>query len=125
GAEGDLTGGYFTYAGDGSMLQPYVSQEEPEMRLIGNVQNYFGFGLWFGPCLDASDYIGISFTLTGELGDPLAVEEDPTLNGEIELQLQTSKNYVVDETNKKGECTGSWEDGTCKSNSVIVEVDDA
>ncbi len=125
GTEPNLTGGYFTYAGTGSELQPYLSEEEPQLRLIGNVQNYFGFGLWFGPCVDASQYLGISFTIKGELGDPAAVEEDPLLNGEVELQIQTSKNYVVDEENKKGECTGSWDDGTCKSNSVVVELDDS
>ena len=125
GEEPHLTGGYFTYAGDDSVLEPFLSEEEPELRLIGNVQSYFGIGLWFGPCVDASEYLGISFTITGELGDPEAVEEDPLLNGEVELQLQTSKNYVIDTENAKGECEGSWAEGTCKSNVAIVPVDDA
>jgi hypothetical protein len=113
-----LTGGTFTY-GNGNADVAWNSEEyyldltvtDEVLGVSGIVAagEYAGFGFWFGPCVDASAYRGITFTLGGEHGETQLI-----------FQVQTSKNYPIDTENDKGECTGSWSDG-CASNEVEIE----
>jgi len=113
GAWGDasccLTGGTFTYQPSGA--DPLVlAVEEGILLVTGSVAagDYAGFGFWFGPCTDASAYSGITFAIGGDGG-----------GAQLMLQMQTSRNYPVDDANAKGECDGSWGD-PCASNEVEV-----
>jgi hypothetical protein len=116
-ANGDLTGGTFTYKGpealSGSItINPIVDTTEGNLHLTASVPGggYAGFGFWFGPCVSAAAFTGITFTIGGTLG-----------GGSAEFQLQTSKDYPIDTINAKGECTGSWSQG-CASNKSAVSV---
>ncbi len=109
GASDALTGGTFSYDNvpdDGTSVIT-LSVVDEALNVAGNVEEYGGFGLWFGPCLNAATYAGISFTVSGDLG-----------NSELVLQVQTSKNYPADDSASKGECEGDW--NSCVSNSFVI-----
>ncbi|MBN2195696.1 MAG: hypothetical protein JW751_22940 [Polyangiaceae bacterium] len=92
GNDESLTGGTFFYQeGDDSILTATVANGV--MNLSGNIpaESYAGFGMWFGPCSDASAWSGVTFTMTGDLGETA-----------LQLQLQESKNYP--QASDKGEC---------------------
>lgn len=112
GDDSSLTGGSFYYDGDsedGDALTATVADEA--LTVTGDVEEYAGFGLWFGPCLDASEYSGISFTISGDLSDT-----------QVEFQVQSSSNYPISTTDQKGECDGDWSSG-CVSNSYILDAE--
>ena len=113
-----LTGGTFFYgdAGD-SAASPAVPASALSVEIVdahahitGAIvpNKYAGFGFWFGPCTDARAYKGLSFKISGDLS-----------NSQLQIQVQTSRNYPVDTKNKKGECTAdvakAWD--TCASNA--------
>ena len=104
-----LTGGSFTYPENSSLT---LAVDAEVLSVTGTVAatEYAGFGLWFGPCTDASAYSGVTFTIGGDSGQ-----------SQVVLQLQTSQNYPIDTENDKGECEGSWSDG-CASNQLVLEV---
>jgi hypothetical protein len=58
--------------------------------------------------VDASRFDGISFTLSGDAGE-----------AQLELQVQTSHDYPIDDGNSKGECQGSWSD--CVNNAAAID----
>lgn len=110
-----LTGGTFFYDGDGDdtvhVLTVAVANTEAVIGGTIGVGSFAGFGFWFGPaCNNASGYTGISFTLKGDMG-----------NTQLEVQMQSSRNYPIDTANKKGECdwgtdaTTKW--SVCVSNT--------
>jgi hypothetical protein len=115
-----LTGGTFFYgeAGD-STATPAVPASsltaeviDAALHLTGEIQpnKYAGFGFWFGPaCTDARAYKGISFKISGDMGD-----------SELQIQVQSSRNYPIDEENSKGECDGDW-GSPCNSNSYTFK----
>ncbi len=105
-----LTGGSYTYgnSADGSSLTATVTSGV--MHVTGSVSSYAGFGLWFGPCSDASAFTGITMTVGGTLPS----------GSELEFQAQTSRNYPVSSTDMKGECMGTW-GSPCASN-VLNDV---
>jgi len=106
-----LTGGSFTYQEENA--DPLTLAVESEvLNVTGSIAagDYAGFGFWFGPCTDASRFSGVTFNIGGDPG--------PT---QILFQVQTSRNYPIDDENSKGECVGSWND-PCTSNEVEVEV---
>jgi hypothetical protein len=100
---GDLTGGTSKYSGkdvppitatlaSGSLrltatLPPYTP------NVADDAENYAGLVFWFGPCVDASAFGGLTFALSGSM--PGAA---------LKLQVQTSENYPADPANTKGEC---------------------
>lgn len=111
GTSGELSGGTFYYDGDGDSAVQALSLSvgaEESGTLTGSVSGgYAGFGFWFGSCTDASQYQGLSFTLSGDLGD-----------AQLELQLQISHNYPIDDGSSKGECQGTW--STCTNPKTTI-----
>lgn len=115
GSSSTLTGGISLYqkvAADAITLA--VVDEALNMKATIAAGDYNGIVFWFGPaCNDARHFSGISFSIKG------------TLNAQLQVQMQTSRNYPVDTTNAKGECTNpanpdvmDW--GYCKNNYVTV-----
>jgi hypothetical protein len=113
GTDTTLTGGSFTYTGTDSTIELLVANEA--LGITGSIaaDQYAGFGLWFGPCTDASQYLGVTFALSGDPGET-----------QIVFQLQTSRNYPIDETNQKGECVGSWGSPCASHEAEVVGVTD-
>lgn len=110
-----LSGGSFEYTGETSTITATHDAEEENMHIEATVGDYAGFGLWFGPCSDASAFEGIEFTISGTI----------TNGGSLDFQVQTSKNYPIDDSSKKGECEGTFSDGCAfntKSNVAVSET---
>jgi hypothetical protein len=107
-----LTGGSFTYGETGDELSLDVAAEVLNVTGTVGANGYAGFGFWFGPCTDASAYSGVTFNIGGSSGET-----------QIIFQVQTSRNYPIDDANSKGECVGSWGD-PCASNEVEITVPD-
>ncbi len=108
-----LSGGTFYYDGDGddSVQALSIAVTDEIATVSGQVDGgYAGFGFWFGPCIDASSSSGISFEISGDLD-----------GATLEFQIQTTENYPIDETNKKGSCDGGWSD--CGSNSYSIQFE--
>jgi len=109
-----LSGGTFYYDNDGDddvqALSIAVGDDEAGTVTGEVTDSYAGFGFWFGACVDASTFEGISFTLQGDLG-----------GATIEFQAQTSRNYPIDDANQKGECEGSWSD--CTNNKLALDIE--
>lgn len=91
---GELTGGTSEYGIEGGtrLTRAVV---DGALHVSGNVSSggYEGFVLWLAPCLDASAYQGITFTMGGTLGGTIA-----------KFQVQTDETYPVDVANTKGAC---------------------
>jgi hypothetical protein len=121
---GDLTGGTSKYNGRDVMpinvelvgtdlhitatIPPYTPD------VADDAENYAGLVFWFGPCIDASTYGGLEFTVGGSMG-----------GAALKLQVQTSENYPADPANSKGECiftdcATQWSE--CKGPDAIVPV---
>ena len=110
GDDTSLTGDSFDYgAGDHEITLEVV---DGVLNVTGTVpaDGFAGFGLAFGPCTDASEYAGVTFTIGGDPGETQVV-----------LQVQTSKNLPVDTSNNRGECQGDWGD-PCANNEVEIEM---
>ena len=85
-----LPGGTFAY-------QPMVftlTDATDALNIKGNVKNYDGFGVYFGACMDASAYDGVSFSIKGNAG--------PT--GKLSFRFQSNANMPVNAVAKKGAC---------------------
>lgn len=100
---GDLTGGTSKYNGR-DVMPINAAVDCGELRLTATIppytpavaddaENYAGLVFWFGPCIDASDYGGVSFTVGGDMG-----------GAALKLQVQTAENYPADPPNSKGAC---------------------
>jgi hypothetical protein len=117
GAQGDLTGGQSLYQGDtASAITATVDNTvaDPALHLAATVTTggYSGYVMWFGPCVDASAYSGISFDISGSLG-----------GATLAFQVQMNDDYPIDVANKKGACTGgSWTQTACWNNRAAVTV---
>src|SRR5690606_25394008 len=94
GSDVNLTGGSFgPYMGDNTEEFDFVvDPAEENLHITGTVNDYAGFGMWFGPCTDASGYSGIQFDVSGTPGEA----------GSLVLQVQTSENAPIDEENMRG-----------------------
>jgi hypothetical protein len=121
---GDLTGGTSKY--NGVMVDPItVALEGSALRLTATIppytpddatdaENYAGLVFWFGPCINASEFTGVTFDLGG------------TMNGAaLKFQVQTAENYPADPANTKGacifeSCDTRWTE--CKGPDMTVTV---
>ena len=108
-----LTGGTFHYQGEDVDPITATIQEGGGVRLEVNIVagGFVGFGLWFGPCTDASAFSGITFDMSGDIG-----------NTELQVQMQMSRTYPI--ASDKGECVFTdeatqWDE--CINNYTIVE----
>ena len=126
-AVGDLTGGTSKYNGVG-VTQPTVELVGTDLHITATVpaytpdvaddaENYSGLVFWFGPCINASAYGGVSFTVGGSM--PGAA---------LKLQVQTAENYPADPANTKGsciftDCDQRW--SQCKGPDATVVVPEA
>jgi hypothetical protein len=82
-----LSGGTFTYpsgAGDPYSVNSDISTGQ--WHLSGNIGTYSGFGLYFTGCnrLDASAYLGLSFSIRGSVA----------MGGSLRLSVGTSSNDI-------------------------------
>lgn len=110
-----LSGGSFDYNGNSSTITATHDAEAENMHIEAKVEDYAGFGLWFGPCSDASEFSGVQFTISGTISN----------GGTLDFQVQTSRNYPIDTENTKGECEGTFDDNcgfNTKSNVVVTET---
>lgn len=76
----NLMGGTFAYSGTG-LTPPALSIDSTGSGINGlhvvanpgatadGANNFFGFGLFFDSCVDATAYTGVQFTITGNLGN--------------------------------------------------------
>jgi hypothetical protein len=103
-----LTGGTFSYTGDGTEEFAYAAVDEA-LSITGTINDYAGIGMWFGPCTDASAYDGISFTMGGTVGE----------DGQAVFQLQQSDNKEVEDA-VRGDCDSAVND--CVNNEVAYDV---
>jgi hypothetical protein len=123
-AVGDLTGGTSKYNGL-MVTQPTAELVGTDLHITatvppytpdvaGDAENYSGLVFWFGPCINASAYGGLTFTVAGTM--PGAV---------LKLQVQTAENYPADPANTKGsciftDCDARW--SQCKGPDATVAV---
>jgi hypothetical protein len=94
-ANGELTGGTSLYHGPND-TDLTVEPEAAALRLTGTITptGYVGVVFWFRPCIDASDFTGIAFSVGGMTGRAV-----------LKAQLQTHANYPVDVADSKGGCS--------------------
>ncbi len=98
---GQLTGGTSLYSGTpaGALT---VAPEGGALHLTANLAamgDYTGIVLWFGPCVNAAAFSGLTFPVAG------------TLDGaRMLVKTQTSPDYPVDARNMKGKCPFERED---------------
>lgn len=90
-AQGDLTGGTSPYGTPA--ITRTVENGGLRLQVMLAPMGYSGFVLWFGPCVNASAYGGVSFTAGGSLG-----------GAALKVQVQTHVDYPVDVANTKGAC---------------------
>jgi hypothetical protein len=125
-----LSGGTFTYPnapGDPFGVNSDVSTGE--WHLSGNIGTYSGFGLYFTGCnrIDASDYLGLSFSVRGNvaMGDSLTFSVATSSNDVSFLWLnsQPTPPNPLAEPNS-GRCIPAVNpyDGTCVTPSFSVPV---
>lgn len=111
GDEMSLTGGSFDYSDEESTLSWEVAGDQLSLTGAVVAGGYIGFGLWFGPCTDATDFEGLEITVGGDLG-----------GGTLEVQLNTDENYPVGERDNFGSCAHAegeeWSD--CTNNSFTL-----
>ena len=107
-----VPGGTYTYQAKKLTL----SNAGMMLNVKGTVDNYYGFGLYFNTCTDASAYTGVTFTIKGNAG--------PT--GKIGFRIQTNSNMAVNADAMKGTCvvppgtTNTYE--LCHDGEVEVPV---
>jgi hypothetical protein len=100
---GDLTGGTSYFQGSG-VTQLTAVVESGSLHITGSLpaytaatgdaENYAGVVFWFGPCINAATFTGLSLNVGG------------TLTGAVlKLQVQTHVDYPVDAANTKGGCS--------------------
>jgi hypothetical protein len=101
---GDLTGGTSYYQGRG-VTQLTAVVEAGSLHITGSLpaytadimddaENYAGIVFWFGPCVNASAFTGLSLPVSGTLA-----------SAALKLQVQTHLDYPVDAANSKGGCS--------------------
>ena len=92
-----LWGGIFRYGDDKNMNQNNVqfSVAGGNLAATGEVEGYSGVGLWFGPCVDARAFTGISFDVMGtDIGSP----------SQITVMLQTNSDSPISPVDMRGAC---------------------
>jgi hypothetical protein len=94
-AKGQLTGGTSRYHGPND-TDLTATAESGSLRLTGTITatGYVGVVFWFGPCVDASAFTGITFSVGGTTGGAV-----------MKAQIQTHEDYPVDVANSKGGCS--------------------
>jgi hypothetical protein len=126
-AVGDLTGGTSKYTGKmvdpiavelvGSALHVTATIPPYTPDVADDAENYAGLVFWFGPCINASEYGGVTFDVGRTMG-----------GAALRLQVQTSLNYPSEPQNSKGQCifmdcTSKWSE--CKGPDTLVTVPEA
>jgi hypothetical protein len=94
-SNGELTGGTSLYHGPND-TDLTLQADAASLRLTGSITptGYVGIVFWFRPCIDASDFTGIAFTVGGTTGRAV-----------MKAQIQTHANYPVDVPSSKGGCS--------------------
>lgn len=92
---GQLTGGTSRYHGP-SDVDLTATPEAGSLKLTGTItpMGYVGVVFWFGPCIDASAFTGLTFSVGGTTGGAV-----------MKAQIQTHVDYPVDTANSKGGCS--------------------
>lgn len=107
-------GGTFTYPTSGSDPIPMSVVDGGAWTISGEIGTYSGFGIWFDCELDATQFAGVEFDVSGDAGP----------SGELKFLVQTSAN-VYDETKDHDYCMPAdpaepWSD--CVNPSVTHTV---
>ncbi len=112
---GTLAGGTFVYPEVAGLVASFA---DLDWHITGRVANYSGFGFWLSsnpppPLLDASDYKGLSFKLSGDAG----------AGGTVMLWLSIAPNLVPSTDATKPDC-GLCTAGAsgCKNFEVSIPV---
>lgn len=113
---GQITGGTAVYS-----VRPdtnlTITAEGGELHLTASMAmngDYTGVVLWFGPCVNATAFTGLTFPITGDLG-----------GARMLVKAQTSPDYPVDVTNSKGKCEYPREadkQDTCQQPAVAIDA---
>jgi hypothetical protein len=125
-----LSGGTFTYPSEPG--NPYNVNSDigtGEWHLSGSIGTYSGFGLYFQGCnrIDASEYLGLSFSIRGnvEMGGSFTLSVGTSSNdiSFLWLNSQPIPPNPLSEPNS-GRCIPAMNqyDGTCASPSFSVPV---
>ncbi len=85
-----VSGGTFSYQ-TGALT---YTTSAMSLEVAGMVKDYDGFGLYFGTCVDASAYTGVSFNIKGNVGT----------SGKILFSFQTNADTGINSTTMKGAC---------------------
>jgi hypothetical protein len=94
-ANGELTGGTSLYHGPSDVdLTRAVDAGNLHITASVTPMGYVGVVFWFGPCVNASAFSGIYFSVGGSLGGAV-----------LKAQIQTHVDYPVDVANTKGGCS--------------------
>jgi hypothetical protein len=93
---GQITGGTSVYSvrADADLTRETVDGQLHLTASMTTNGDYTGIVLWFGPCVNATAFAGLTFPVTGSLG-----------GARMQVKAQTSPDYPVDVTNTKGKCT--------------------
>jgi hypothetical protein len=101
-----LTGGTSEYKNEESTITWGVANDQLDISGSLSGSGYIGLAMWFGPCVDASDFDGIQITLSGDISD----------GGIFELQVNSDENYPIEERDNFGSCAHAdgmeWSDCT-------------
>lgn len=82
--------------------------------LAGEVGGYSGGGVYIGPCVDATGYTGIEFTLSGSI----ASTSDAAGSSQLQLQVSQLSNWNV--ASVGGMCLGAGQ--TCSPSIANVDI---
>jgi hypothetical protein len=82
--------------------------------LGGEIGGYSGGGLYIGPCVDASAYTGIEFTLGGSI----AATSDAAGSNQLQVQVSQLSNWNV--ASAGGDCLTAGE--TCSPSIANIDV---
>jgi hypothetical protein len=92
---GELTGGTSLYHGPDD-VNLTAAADAGALKLTGTISpmGYVGIVFWFGPCINASAFTGLAFSVGGTSGGAV-----------MKAQIQTHVDYPVDVANSKGGCS--------------------
>jgi len=94
-ANGELTGGTSLYHGPSDAnLSQFVVDGSLQITATVTPMGYVGIVFWFGPCVNASAFTGLTFAVGGSTGGAV-----------LKAQIQTHVDYPVDTANMKGGCS--------------------
>ena len=121
GAGDQLTGGTSKYHNnaDCHSTDLVLTADGGTLHMTGSIppSQYAGDVFWFGPCVNAASFGGVSLSVMGDTG-----------GGTLKVQVQTALDYPIDISNRKGACVftncdNKWSECAPPTASVTVTAD--